>query len=230
MIFARFFSLILCLTLCHAARGQEPDIQKVVHLKAEAISMPREAAIELVDASSQSGDHTPMLESAREKVSAGEAKAVALATLIARSGQRAKVESKQEVSWVSGYRKAKGSEEYEPIVEDEDVGTIFEVDPVIGADGRTLDVNLVLEHHYAPPEFRSGEIVHPGTGEPVKIDLPTFFLHKITTAVTLGSGQAKIVAVWSQVAEGEDDGGKGDAAAQESILVFVTGAAQPAHE
>lgn len=193
---------------------------KVIHLQAEVIGMARDAANSLIDSSATSADHTQALLSARKLAVTGEAKVLSAVTLITRSGQRGRVESVGEVSWIAGYRKVEGGDEYEPELEERSVGTIFEVDPLIGADGVTLEISFSVEHHYTAPEFRSSEIVHPGTGEKAKIDLATFFFNKITSAVTVTSGQPKIVGVWPQVA--------GDDAANELIVVFLKAVVQPA--
>ncbi|MDF1851452.1 MAG: hypothetical protein P1U85_11505 [Verrucomicrobiales bacterium] len=131
----------------------------------------------------------------------------------ARSGQRAKVEANQSFSFpASAYAFAKASKtekkegeknendakvtsnlagDYETIL----IGTTFEVDPVLGADERTIDLNLSVEHHYAPPTT-AGTAVR-GENQ-LGLEGPTTTFHKatVTTQITTLSGMIRMLGIW----------------------------------
>lgn len=76
-------------------------------------------------------------------------------------------------------------------------GTRLEIDPVIGPDGLTIDLNLSLEHHYAPPTVRP--VPPAANGETLVVAMPAtdFHMAKVTTAITLTSGMTKLIGVWT---------------------------------
>jgi hypothetical protein len=76
-------------------------------------------------------------------------------------------------------------------------GTRLEIDPVFGSDGWTINMNVTLEHHFAPPTLRT---VSPPPGNGMfRIDLPATDFHATTinTAITLESGMTKLLGIWT---------------------------------
>jgi len=81
----------------------------------------------------------------------------------------------------------------EPDWEIRQVGTIFEVDPVLGADGYTMDLSMMLEHHTAAPET-----------EPLHINSPPLFHSKrLTTQLALISGSYTLLGSWKPTGKPE---------------------------
>jgi hypothetical protein len=77
------------------------------------------------------------------------------------------------------------------------VGTRVELDPVIGPDGHTVDVNFALEHHFAPPALPKSAPAGAGAqGTLVELPGAEFHCAKVTSAITLGSGTTKLIGVW----------------------------------
>lgn len=80
------------------------------------------------------------------------------------------------------------------------VGTLLEVDPVGGADGRTVDVNLALEHHYAPPSISPPQETGAGPAAPAtplsKSATTVFHMATLKTAITLESGATRLIGLW----------------------------------
>lgn len=149
-------------------------------------------------------------------------------SVVARSGQRAKIEVIREFIYPSEYDPPEipdtfgtgitgttgltgGSEVSSfPVTpanpaafETRNVGVTLEVDPVIGADGFTIDLNLnpeVVEFegfiNYGSPIFSGGV----ANGQPVqiqltenRIEMPVFATRRVTTAVTIWDGQTVAV-------------------------------------
>lgn len=142
------------------------------------------------------------------------------AMIIARSGQRAKVESVLEVIYPTKYVRsasevvvdAKGEKTgvgngdgqvlLLPVgyaYETRNVGTTLEVDPVLGADERTVDLSLSPEIVYFAGEEDYG-VYAEGESE-VVARTPVFYTVKATTQVTLISGNYLLLAAISPINE-----------------------------
>jgi hypothetical protein len=85
-------------------------------------------------------------------------------------------------------------------------GTRFEVDPVIGPDGITVDLNLALEHHYAPPS--EPPALPAANDQTFRIAVPATEYHcaSTVTAITLTKGMTKLLAIWRPEGTGKFDG------------------------
>jgi hypothetical protein len=75
-------------------------------------------------------------------------------------------------------------------------GTRMEIDPVIGPDGVTVEVNLSLEHHYAPPTLPVAPANANAAGKLVELPGANFHCAKLTSALTVYSGMTKLLGVW----------------------------------
>lgn len=76
------------------------------------------------------------------------------------------------------------------------VGFSEELDPVLGPDGKTMDIQLGVEYDYAPP---TPHFEPSGGGDKVlRAETFTTDFHKakVTTAITLLSGSTKLLSVW----------------------------------
>lgn len=75
------------------------------------------------------------------------------------------------------------------------VGTIIEVDPVLGADNYTIDIHLSFQHDYAPPLIsgKEGQFAEP-------IPLPdlttTFYRATIETQTVVQAGTMRLLGTW----------------------------------
>lgn len=146
------------------------------------------------------GDGFPLRNQAREWIKSGEATIVETALVISMSGQRAKVESIHEVIYptegdppeIPNDLTLEGKDTRAPITaststafETRNVGTTLEVDPVLGADNFTLDLNLAPEivgqngYTHWPPEAED---------EFFTISLPKFHTMRVSTQMTLLDG------------------------------------------
>ncbi len=141
-------------------------------------------------------------------------------SVTARSGQRAKIEVIREFIYPTEYdppeipdRVATGGDGSFPVTpatptafETRNTGVTLEVDPVIGADGYTIDLNLVPEVvefegfiNYGSPIQSTGGLAAFGLAGPIftppatitenRIEMPVFSTRKVTTAVTIWDGQ-----------------------------------------
>jgi general secretion pathway protein D len=140
-------------------------------------------------------------------------------SVMARSGQRAKIEVIREFIYPTEYDPPEipnqvgggiggGAVEVFPVTpatptafETRNTGVTLEVDPVLGADELTIDLNLAPEVvefdgfiNYGSPISTSATNLITGAPEPViitenRIEMPIFNTRKVTTQVTIWDGQ-----------------------------------------
>jgi len=145
-------------------------------------------------------DAGPLRQALQEKIDKGEATLVESAMVVARSGQRAKVESIHEFIYPTEWDpaqllhpdKANGAKTVlvppqARAFETRNIGVTLEVDPVLGADDMTIDLNLAPELVYVAGKETWG--VHRGEAGEVEVRTPSFYTVKTTTQITLISGQ-----------------------------------------
>ncbi len=139
---------------------------------------------------------TPLRKEVQQWVKSGDATIIETTSTLVRSSQRAKVESVSEKIYptetgtpgVPNEVLLEGKDTKAPIegatpsaFETRNVGTTFEVDPVLGADNFTVDLNL-------SPEIVTGNGLTdwpPENSDPMfTISMPRFHAMKITTQVT----------------------------------------------
>ncbi len=195
------------------------SLDKQLRIQVEWIELSHEAYTGLLEESTrgegdwyQPGDDNRIRAAARDLVKRGDARMIDTAMVIARSGQRAKVESIHEAIYPTEFDPAtevrtveRGgqkdivtthSENGLPLAaafETRNVGTTLEVDPVIGADDRTVDLNLAPELVYLVDHSKWGEY-KDGESE-VAVEMPAFYTMKVTTQVTVLAGDYLLLGV-----------------------------------
>lgn len=121
-----------------------------------------------------------------ELAKAGKARLDILENLTTKSGQRAVIESIDEVRYPTEFASpltAKG-QATPTAFETRNVGDTFELEPVIQPDGRTCSINLVPQHVNLL-EFRDV----PNTPGALAVSQPIFTTQKLTTSLQLTSGE-----------------------------------------
>ncbi len=214
--------------------GEHLDLQKQVRVQVEFIEMPQEKLIELLMPQRRGADDSDLRMAAHEMVKKKEAKVLETTTLVTRSGQRAKVESIKEFIYPTEYDPPeisegarKGTNANAPVIigeaaiappnptafEMRPVGTTFEVDPVVGADGITIELNLAPEIVYHAGNTVYGKWKTPEAE--TEVTQPEFYTMKVSTAITTISGQYQLVTSATPNNEG------GDPDRERKVLVFV---------
>ncbi len=74
-------------------------------------------------------------------------------------------------------------------------GTIWEIDPVIGANRESVDLNISLMHHHAPPEKRSIVVVKPKQGE-VSANVYESYSAELRARATVIDGETALIGAW----------------------------------
>ncbi len=173
-----------------------------------------------------SGDATALRHEVQDWLRDKDGQILETALIVARSGQRAKAESISEVVYptettpiglpntltLSDDAELPQTSLYGSAYEARNVGTTVEVDPVLGADGSTIDLNLA-------PEMVSLEGYTEWFNEEMDPNLrtrmPTFYAMKATTQVTLTDGRYALLASTRPMKDEDSD--RDDAL----VLIFV---------
>lgn len=193
-----------------AAAGDTRERQ--IRIQVEWIQVEAETATELLRRpESKSGknyapissDATPLRNQLQELIDDRDATLVDSTMVVARSGQRAKVESIQEIIYPTEFHPAEMQHpgEGKTVVlspqpdkfETRNCGVTLEVDPVIGSDNRTIDLNLAPEIVY----LNGYEVwaTHEGRESEMEIRTPIFYTVKTTTQITTRDGEAVLMSV-----------------------------------
>ena len=176
--------------------GQE----KQVLVRVEIFQMPLHEAMRMQRLAESSADNTKVWDQVRRAAEDPNdpTEAVTSVSLHARSGQRAKTEDQSEFIYPTEIDWSKEKEAIVPAAfETRNVGTILEVDPVIGADDVTIDLNFAFEHHTAPPTMHAINIASPDKGtELTAVQMPEFHCKRITTQITAYDGTTQLIGVW----------------------------------
>lgn len=150
---------------------------------------------DLLQNSANRADHTLELDQMLKAIESDRAEPLSTLNTTTKGGQRATVEETHEHPYIV----ALGHDEKDrPNIEREMalVGTRMEVDPVIGADGYTIDINLNSQFSPVRPLLHIEMLTPPDAAHPSKIPLTDFHIEEISTALTMTSGTARILAVW----------------------------------
>ncbi len=124
--------------------------------------------------------------------------AVTALYLHARSGRRAKTEDKSEFIYPTEIEWNESKQAIIPgAFETRDVGSMLEVDPVIGADQVTIDLNFEFEHHTAPPTMHPITIASPDQNAKLTVvEMPEFHSKRVNTQITMRAGGTKLIGTW----------------------------------
>ncbi len=194
----------------------------------EWFAMDSTSATRLLDESPDAyTDATRLRTTLGEWLAAGQASLFDSAYLVTRSGQRAKTETSR--AWIYPAKVAPSSSTQivvgpvDPTArlrtrvsyssfETRPLGTIVEADPVIRADGTTIDLNLAPE----VAEIGTTRTIGYGTSS---VEKPVFFSMKTQTSVTVGAG---VPVVLSQHSPRPADVTKPHFGSEKRILCLVT--------
>jgi hypothetical protein len=191
------------------------SLEKLMQIQVEWIEVDAEIATELLmdedptqPATIRSSNAGPLRQTLQASINKGKATLIESTMVTARSGQRAKVESIYEYIYPSEYdagsflhsEKALGTatKQIAPqatAFETRNVGVTLEVDPVLGADDRAIELNLAPELVYLTGKESWG--THKAEGSEVEVLMPSFYTVKTTTQVCIIAGEYLLMSVQS---------------------------------
>ncbi len=150
---------------------------------------------QLVKDAANQADHTALLERLSALAEQGQARHMGTLAFDTRSGQRSFAERATMRTYADGFAMAQG-DVFEVPMSRRKVGTRLDLDPVIGADGRTFDLNIIFAHDFLPPTMRWEAAAQSGARR-IKTQVTDFHEVELNTATTLQSGMTKLICVWN---------------------------------
>lgn len=223
--------LLACLPISIRAESKDSsDGIRVIDIRVEFVEMTEPEATEFLHAAKPPEDSLAWRVALDKLLKEGRGKVVASTSVVTKSGQRATAESVQEHIYATEFDTPPGRKEHSPPVpaglsavdlpvatafEMRPIGVRMEVDPVLGADGRTVDLNLAPEWTKFLGDDPILTVPHE-TGEREVQRMPRIYSMKVQTAVTLMDGGSALIGVNQPPTEtGEADAGK-------RVLCFVS--------
>ncbi len=133
----------------------------------------------------------------------GEARVIETSVGVARSGQKATVESISEYIFPTEYEpggiivESDGKKTISKLplataFETKNLGTTLEIEPTIGEDSRIIDLRLLPEITYLNGKTKYGS--HKEGESEMEVEMPTFYKLGVNTSATLISGQQLFLA------------------------------------
>jgi len=195
-----------------SALAQVPEAP-LVRVEVQMVSMPLMKGLALLPNLRDAGSIDGAFSQIQKMIAAGEATLNGWPEVVTKPGQRAVAEDIQEIRYASAYgprppkpATAGGAEEPAPAAgeplrggapvptefETRNTGATLEVEPVIGPDGKTIDLNIV------PQNVRLIDMMTVASGRDAnghdwKIEQPRFYTAKTTTGLTLTSGHRMLL-------------------------------------
>ncbi|CAN5425031.1 hypothetical protein BH23VER1_BH23VER1_10410 [soil metagenome] len=179
----------------------------IVRFDLHIFEVPAPSGREIMAEASLAMNHRPLLEDLLANADAGDVTLVAETRVETKSGLRVKTTAVRAVNALAGIGiTGDGSVEYH--AEESLAGCTLELEPIVGPDQRTIDVDLALDYHFAPPVVREiptlltkSQITRTPAYDTVTAN--------VSTSITMESGAAKLVGVWTpDTAGGAPDEGE----------------------
>lgn len=223
-------AILLSALLATSAIAADANAPKTILITVDFLKVDPATANELVhgEKSPKSGKewHQALLKLQNPP----KAELLGTASVTTKSGQRASSESVQEHVYATEYAPAAGRKPKSPPVpattsgvdvptptafEMKPVGLRLEVDPVVGPDGKTIDLNLAPEFVRYFGEDATLKLPTEGGERDVQTK-PRFYSMKVQTAVSVTDGGSALIGTLLPPDE------NGEADNTQRVLVFVT--------
>ena len=196
--------------------GENVDLPRLVRVQVEFIEVPHTTLTRLLMEPRTGGNDTDLRKELTTLTEKGEATVVETMLLIARSGQKATVESIKEFIYPTEYEPAElpneihvtqDGEKTTPDVRDlatgptptafetRNLGSTLEIEPTIDEEGTIIDLRLAPEIVYHVGNETWAE--WKGRHGDASVRMPTMFAVRFSTAVTVINGQTLFIAAHS---------------------------------
>ena len=196
---------------------------KLIHTVVEYVEVEHENFSDWVYENQLTSDSTPLRKEVQKWVKAKRAAVLDTSIITARSGQRSKTEGVKEFIYptsadpaeipntvtLSGGSEAPATASSPTAFDVRNLGITTEVDPVLGADNVTVDLNL------SPESVKLAGFKHWPTEKSPSVSTPKFHSMKISTAIKLRKGAYALLGT-TRPLEGSDPARK-----DPLVLVFA---------
>lgn len=176
----------------------------------QTFQLPVAAAVVLTQATASSADHTAELERLSKAAAdpASPVKAIATSFVRTKSGQRVRIAAERQHAYIAEADAGKDGHLNHIEREFKGLGFDVEIDPVLGPDGLTIDVNIASTCASAPPDEASETSTDLLSGKPFTTPTSAFHIKNVTTALSMTSGSSKLLSIWTPTGRPEFE--KGD--------------------
>lgn len=181
-------------SVAFTAESLQNSVEKYIALRQLIFEAPGDVIRDMLEIADGIADHAEALEFLGEAVARGEGEILESSVIQLRSGNRGKVERFEGRILPTDLVLGAG-DTIEYLGEWETTGTSFEADPVLGADHETIDLNFMLDHHYAPVMRREVPLTIRG-GTDVAAMVDDSFNAVVTTQITTKNGMTRLIGVW----------------------------------
>ncbi len=139
-------------------------------------------------------DDSAMLAAVEAAVARDEATCINSTFLETKSGFHASHHSAREHRYLDGFgTNAQGRPDLSFTTQQ--VGSLLEVEPVVGADSRTVELTLSHELHPTSPLIHREHFRDPASQQPFDIPLTDFNVHKTLTSLSITKGGTKLISL-----------------------------------
>lgn len=167
---------------------------KTVAFTLHTIQAPAAFLRDLTHQTTASADDAAMLAAAESAVARGEASFINSIFLETKSGNRATNESMREHVYLSEFGTNANGQPHLAF-EIRPVGSILQIEPTIGADGRTVEITFSHELHPATPETRREHFRDPASKKPFDMPVVDFHSTKTVTGISMTKGGIKLISL-----------------------------------
>ncbi|MFT5467839.1 MAG: hypothetical protein ACI8UO_002946 [Verrucomicrobiales bacterium] len=190
-------------------RSITEKIPKTIGVTIHVVQAPAAWLRKLGRESLERADHTEAWAAIETATAKGETSILRSLWIEGQSGQRSKIESGRDHGYHAGAESTAKADSENPAIaqisgeewmtgiqKTQLVGTSVEVDPLISADGQTIDLNFSFSYDYAPPTRTGAPKLNPNGG--IEMDAPATSFHqaKVTTSMTIQSGATRMIGTW----------------------------------
>ena len=185
----------------------ERELSKIVVSNLEILEADAAKVREAAQKVTTKANHQAAWEMLDALIPRKEARLVTSLRLETKSGNRATAEG-GEIRLYNSETTLDESKRSSTAMEERRAGTTLEMEPTIGADGETMELNVSLEHHHGPPVDRWDTINVSGE-KTVESPVVDFCVAEVTTGYTTLSGMTKLLGIWKPgAANAAQDGDK----------------------
>lgn len=211
------------------------SLSKLIQVQIEWIEMDHATLTDLMLLRDPKGDSTALRMEVHELAKKGKAEILETAICLCRSGQKATTESIEEKIYPTEYEPAEiatgieihgnvDSKSLGQLVtpptptafETRNVGTTLEIEAIIGADNKTIDLRLAPEIVIDTGVVK-WQTVKDSNGVENHIQMPLFYSMRMSTGLTLRDGEFRFAGLHTP--EGEN----GEADRKRKVMMFVKG-------
>ncbi len=169
------------------------------HFVVDIVQLPKRVAIPVLLLHRHGAEDAALLQTWKAAARTDTSVKLTTMEISVESGRRVKYEKFKEFPYPTDFDYDESAKRIiETTIETRNVGSTMEIDPII-SDGGDADVNLAIEHHFAPPRWRdyggdpSKLLEEKGTGP----NQPEFFDIKLTSSTRLHSGETRLITATS---------------------------------